>query len=259
MNFEKLKNLVLDLYDSNDSSLKEFPSFLEEIISLLNSGEIRVCEKENDWFINDWIKKAIVLYLKYKKSECFEGVYDKVPLKFKDWTEKDFEKAEIRVLPGTIVRTGAFLDKGVVLINCFVNIGARIGQKTMIDSFATVGSCAQIGAKCHISSGCVIGGVLEPINAMPVIIEDDCFIGANSVIAEGVIIRKGSTVAMGTRIGASTKIIERDSGKELKKEIPENALVVPGTYNTSNGLSISCAIIIGYKDTKLEINENLRR
>jgi 2,3,4,5-tetrahydropyridine-2,6-dicarboxylate N-succinyltransferase len=172
--------------------------------------------------------------------------YDKIPMKFASWHKKDFASAKIRVSHGAIVRYGAFLSENVVLMNCFVNIGAYIGRDTMVDSFATIGSCAQIGARCHIASGSVIGGVLEPINAVPVVIEDDCLIGANAAIVEGVVVRRGATIAMGTRIGASTKIIDRQTKCEFSGEIPEGAIVVPGAYE-SEGLSIYCAVIVGYR------------
>jgi 2,3,4,5-tetrahydropyridine-2,6-dicarboxylate N-succinyltransferase len=230
-------------------------------MELLNNGECRACEldhKTNIWQVNEWVKKAILLFFKYSDSTFYEkaNAYDKIKLKFEQWGARDFEAAKIRVVPGAVVRYGAFIGEGAVLMNCFVNIGAYVGEKSMVDSFATIGSCAQIGANCHIAAGSVIGGVLEPINAAPVVIEDNCLIGANAVVAEGVVVRNGATVAMGTRLGASTKIIDRATKEEFHKEIPANAVVVPGTYQ-SDGLSIACAVIVGYKDRDY-VNENLR-
>jgi 2,3,4,5-tetrahydropyridine-2-carboxylate N-succinyltransferase len=220
----------------------------------------RVCFcVDGEWILNESLKQSITEYISTTTSQLQHNAYDKIPLKFDGWDKAMFEKSAIRVVPGAIVRYGSFFENDVVLMNCFVNIGAYIGSTTMIDSFATIGSCAQIGKKCHISSNVVIGGVLEPVNALPVIIEDNCFIGANSSVVEGVLVRHGSTIAMGTHIGASTKIIDRETGQIFYKEIPCNAVVVPGTYQSNNGIAIHCAVIVRYGKTNTEINEKLRK
>lgn len=261
---EKYKSII-ESYDLKISPVPDSNSLYDAVINvidLLDNGIIRISEKtDNNWCVNEWIKKAILIYFKLARCTLIDGAFDKMPIKFNSWTENDFLEKEIRVVKGAITRKGVFLNKGVVLMNCLVNIGAYIDKNTMIDSFATVGSCAQIGKNCHISSGAVIGGVLEPISATPVIIEDDCFIGANASIVEGVIIRNGSKIAMGTRIGASTKIIYRETGEIITGVVPEKSIVVPGSYQSKNGLSISCAVILEKNDTNinLEINEILRQ
>ncbi|MDR0632820.1 MAG: 2,3,4,5-tetrahydropyridine-2,6-dicarboxylate N-succinyltransferase [Holosporales bacterium] len=257
----KLQREVMELFaeTGHPQTPITMPDCVLSTIRLLNHGECRVCEiddKANTWQVNEWLKKAILLFFKYSNCTLTPNAYDKIKLKFEQWEAADFETAKIRVVPGAIVRYGAFIGKEAVLMNCFVNIGAYVGQRTMVDSFATVGSCAQIGANCHLASGSVIGGVLEPVTAAPVVIEDNCLIGANAVVAEGVVVRNGATIAMGTRLGASTKIIDRETKAEFHKEVPEKAVVVPGAYQ-SNGLSIACAVIVGYKDRDY-INENLR-
>jgi 2,3,4,5-tetrahydropyridine-2,6-dicarboxylate N-succinyltransferase len=258
-------------------------------IRALDLGQKRVCTKIDDvWQVDEDLKRSICDYLSSAPSKCMHGAYDKVPLKFDTWTTAQFNEAKLRVVPGAVVRYGAYLAPDVVLMNCFVNIGAYIDSQTMVDSFTTVGSCAQIGAKCHISAGVVIGGVLEPVNARPVVIEDGCFIGAHASVVEGVLVRRGATLAMGVHIGASTKIIDRDSGEVFLGEVPENAVVVPGTYtyapndrerfpptnvcNSSNlgslgpstvrnnSVSIQCAVIVRYGGTtrNTKINMDLR-
>lgn len=237
------------------------PESLLHILQDLDSGKSRICKNiDGIWYVQEKFKQAISLYFSQSTCQFRQGIYDKIPLKFEKWTEEHFKIASIRVVPGALVRFGSFLAPHVVLMNCFVNTGVYIDSKTMVDSFATIGSCAQIGKNCHIASHVVIGGVLEPLNARPVIIEDNCFIGAHTSIVEGVLVRKGVTIGMGTHIGASTKIIERDTGKFFYKEIPENALVVPGSYTSQNGLSIQCAVILRYgKATQnTAINEDLR-
>ncbi|MDR1598111.1 MAG: 2,3,4,5-tetrahydropyridine-2,6-dicarboxylate N-succinyltransferase [Holosporales bacterium] len=202
-----------------------------DAISALNKGKRRICSKiQNTWQVDEELKGEVSKYLSELQGQCMHGAYDKVPLKFDNWNADDFQAAQLRVVPGAVVRYGAFMEPGVVLMNCFVNIGAYIGAQTMIDSFATVGSCAQIGQRCHISAGAVIGGVLEPVAARPVIIEDECFVGAGASIVEGVLVRRGAVIAMGTRVGASTRVIDRQTGEVFYGEIPEGAVVVPGTY-----------------------------
>lgn len=239
-------------------------SLINDVMHGLDSGNYRIADKIGDrWMINEYLKKAILLYFKYNKSRlmspCF---FDKVPLKMENWTEADFIKSGFRAVPGAIVRYSAYIAQSVVLMPCFVNVGAYIDENTMIDSHALVGSCAQIGKNCHISDGVTIGGVLEPIQANPVIVEDNCFIGAKCVVTEGVIIGEGSVIATGTLLSASTKIIDRESGEVSYGYIPPCSVIVSGTYQTKNNLGISCAIIVkkALQQTreKTAINELLR-
>jgi 2,3,4,5-tetrahydropyridine-2,6-dicarboxylate N-succinyltransferase len=259
-------------YASNTkASIRINEATIDELIRELDSGTRRVCHLvDGQWCVDEELKRSIVTYISNATCKGMHEVYDKVPLKFDGWQESDFHEANLRVVPGAIVRYGAYLAPNVVLMNCFVNIGAYVGERTMVDSFATIGSCAQVGANCHIAAGVVIGGVLEPITARPVIIEDNCFIGAHVSVVEGVIVRRGATVGMGAQIGASTKIIDRQTGKVFYGEIPEYAIVVPGTYRnddfTSNPQSeapdirVQCAVIVRYGETKqkTKINEALR-
>jgi 2,3,4,5-tetrahydropyridine-2-carboxylate N-succinyltransferase len=233
-----------------------------EIIEALDSGRMRVCNSvDGKWVVNERVKEAILSCFELAHNQKMGAAHDRIPLKFEGWEKSQFDERNIRVIPGCVVRKGAFIANDVVLMNCFVNVGTYIDEKTLIDSFVTVGACAQIGKSCHIAASVVIGGVLEPANASPVIIEDSCFIGANSSIVEGVIVRKGAVIAMNTHIGASTKIIDRETGKFFNKEIPESAVVVPGTYQSKNNLSINCAVIVRYgkAKTNVGINERLRR
>lgn len=237
---------------------------VSETMALLDSGKIRICEKNNEsWQVNQWIKKAILLSFRLNDNQITSsGCFDKVPLKFANWAEEDFRKAGFRALPGAVVRYSAFIEKNVVLMPSFVNLGAYVGEGTMVDTWATVGSCAQIGKNCHISGGTGIGGVLEPLQANPVIIEDDCFIGARSEIAEGVIVEKGAVISMRVFIGASTKIIDRESGEIFYGRVPAYSVVVPGSVQTKNNLSLYAAVIVKKVDektrSKTSINELLR-
>lgn len=241
---------------------------VEKILEKLDSGELRVAEKiNNEWVTHTWIKKAILLSFAIKDNFLmeFQGInaYDKIPLKFTDYKQLDFSNAGIRVVPGTIVRYSSFISKNVVLMPSFVNVGAFIGEGTLIDTWATVGSCAQIGANCHISGGVGIGGVLEPIQANPVIIEDNVFIGARSEIVEGVIVGQGSVISMGVFIGASTKIYDRETGQVMYGKVPPFSVVVPGTLPSSDGKTQTYAAIIVKKvdeqtRQKTKINELLR-
>lgn len=225
----------------------------EQIISLLDAGKIHAVsyrEKDDIWSVNIWIKEAILRYFKMKNSTLMKGEYwDKIPLKFEGWTPQQFQEAGIRVVPGAQVRYGAFIGEKSILMPSFVNIGAYVGQGTMVDTWATVGSCAYVGQRVHISGGAGIGGVLEPLQAMPVVVEDDCFIGARSEIAEGVRIGRGSVVAMGTFIGLSTKIVERETGSISYGYVPPFSVVVPGSIE-SKGVHLSCAIIVKKVDEK---------
>lgn len=239
-------------------------------LGLLDSGELRVAEKRNrEWVVNQWLKKAVLLSFRLSPMEAISGGpggahwWDKVPSKFAGWGDKEFEAAGFRAVPGAIVRHGAHIAPGAVLMPSFVNIGAYIGKGTMIDTWATVGSCAQIGSNVHISGGAGIGGVLEPLQAGPVIIEDDCFIGARSEVAEGVVVERGSVLSMGVFLGASTKIVERASGEVHYGRVPAYSVVVPGSLpGKDGGPALACAVIVKRVDertrSKTSINELLR-
>ncbi len=237
---------------------------VNDTMALLDAGKIRICENIGEsWQVNQWMKKAILLSFRLNDNSLVGGGYfDKVPLKFANWSEEDFRRAGFRALPGAVVRHSAFIEKNVVLMPSFVNLGAYVAEGTMVDTWATVGSCAQIGKNCHISGGAGIGGVLEPLQANPVIIEDNCFIGARSEIAEGVIVEKGAVISMGVYIGASTKIIDRESGEIFYGRVPAYSVVVPGNIQTKNNLSLYAAIIVKKVDektrSKTSINELLR-
>jgi 2,3,4,5-tetrahydropyridine-2-carboxylate N-succinyltransferase len=242
---------------------------VESALELLDSGAARVAEPGPDgWVVRQWLKQAVLLSFRLNANAPVAGVFDKVPLKFADWDEARFAAAGIRAVPGAVVRRSAFIAPGVVLMPCFVNVGARVGEGTMIDTWSTVGSCAQVGKNCHISGGVGLGGVLEPLQANPVVIEDDCFIGARSEVAEGVIVEQGAVLAMGVFLGASTKIIDRDSGEIFTGRVPAYSVVVPGALpgknlpNGAPGPSLACAVIVKRVDAqtraKTSINELLR-
>jgi 2,3,4,5-tetrahydropyridine-2-carboxylate N-succinyltransferase len=245
---------------------------VEEALDLLDRGEARVAEKQPDgaWRVNQWLKKAVLLSFRLNDMSVIPGGpgdanwWDKVASKFAGWEENRFRAGGFRAVPGCVVRRSAFIAPGVVLMPCFVNLGAYVDSGTMVDTWATVGSCAQIGKDCHISGGAGIGGVLEPLQAEPVIIEDNCFVGARSEVAEGVIVREGSVLSMGVYLGASTKIVDRDSGQVTQGEVPPYSVVVPGTLPSSrtNGPSLYCAVIVKRVDertrAKTSINDLLR-
>jgi 2,3,4,5-tetrahydropyridine-2-carboxylate N-succinyltransferase len=243
---------------------------VEAAIALLDSGRVRVAEKGAEgWTVNQWLKKAVLLSFRLNPMAPISGGpggamwWDKVPSKFLGWSDDAFGAAGFRAVPGAIVRRGAFVAKGAVLMPSFVNIGAYVGEGTMIDTWATVGSCAQIGANVHISGGTGIGGVLEPLQAGPVIVEDDCFIGARSEVAEGVVVEQGAVISMGVFIGASTKIVDRATGEVIYGRVPAYAVVVPGTLPAKDGgPSLACAVIVKRVDartrSKTGINELLR-
>ncbi|MFN3943364.1 MAG: 2,3,4,5-tetrahydropyridine-2,6-dicarboxylate N-succinyltransferase [Allosphingosinicella sp.] len=243
---------------------------VEEAIRLLDAGEARVAEPGADgWTVNQWLKKAVLLSFRLNPMTAIPGGpggaswWDKVPSKFEGWGDNRFAAAGFRAVPGAIVRRGAFVGKGAVLMPSFVNIGAYVDEGTMVDTWATVGSCAQIGRNVHISGGAGIGGVLEPLQAGPVVIEDDCFIGARSEVAEGVIVERGAVLSMGVFIGASTKIVDRASGEIFMGRVPSYAVVVPGTLPAKDGgPSLACAVIVKRVDertrAKTSINELLR-
>ena len=244
-------------------------------IELLDSGRARVAERRADgsWHVHQWLKKAVLLSFRLEDMRAIKGGpggaawWDKVPSKFAGWKAAQFKKAGFRAVPGAIVRRGAFIAPGVVLMPSFVNLGAYVGENTMVDTWAPIGSCAQIGRNVHISGGAGIGGVLEPVQAGPVVIEDDCFIGARSEVAEGVVVRKGSVLSMGVYIGTSTKIIDRASGQVFMGEVPPYSVVVPGALpgkpiGNEPGPSLYCAVIVKRVDektrAKTSINELLR-
>lgn len=242
----------------------------------LDDGSLRVAERGEDgnWTVNQWLKKAVLLSFRINDMEPMGGApngsswWDKVPTKFEGWSEEQFRNAGFRAVPGAVVRRGAHVAKGAVLMPSFLNIGAHVGEGTMVDTWATVGSCAQIGANVHISGGAGIGGVLEPLQAGPVIIEDGAFIGARSEVAEGVIVREGAVLSMGVFLGASTKIIDRNTGEIFIGEVPAYAVVVPGSLpgkplpDGTPGPSLYCAVIVKRVDartrSKTGINELLR-
>lgn len=216
-----------------DTCSSEIMTDIDTVLAKLDDGSVRVAEPNSDgeWQVNEWVQKGILLSLKLKTSHVQNNpiAFDKLDIKFKDYKEVDFQKTGVRVVPGAIIRQGCFLSPGVVAMPCFVNIGAHVGENTMIDTWATVGSGAQIGKNVHLSGGVGIGGVLEPLGASPVIIEDDCFIGARSEIVEGVTIGKGSVIAMGVFISKSSKIYDRTNSKFYSGHIPPGSVVVPGS------------------------------
>jgi 2,3,4,5-tetrahydropyridine-2,6-dicarboxylate N-succinyltransferase len=237
----------------------------------LDSGEARVAEPDGDggWTVNQWLKKAVLLSFRLNDNVLIDGgsagtpAFDKVPSKFADWDEAAFRAAGFRAVPGSIVRRGAFVGKGAVLMPSFVNIGAHVGEGTMVDTWATVGSCAQIGKNVHLSGGAGIGGVLEPLQADPVIIGDGAFIGARAEVAEGVRVGEGAVLSMGVYLGASTKIIDRATGEVFRGEVPPYAVVVPGSIGGGDGKpALYCAVIVKRVDeqtrSKTSINELLR-
>jgi 2,3,4,5-tetrahydropyridine-2-carboxylate N-succinyltransferase len=252
------------------STRGEVRQAVDAAVAALDSGEARIAEKQgSDWVVNQWLKKAVLLSFRLNPMEAIAGGpggahwWDKVPSKFAGWGERQFAAAGFRAVPGAIVRRGAFIAPGAVLMPSFVNIGARVGEGTMVDTWATVGSCAQIGSNVHISGGAGIGGVLEPLQAGPVIIEDDCFIGARSEVAEGVIVERGSVLSMGVFLGASTKIVDRASGEVRYGRVPEYSVVVPGSlHGKDGGPGLACAVIVKRVDertrSKTSINELLR-
>ncbi len=252
---------------------------VETAIDLLDSGRARVASRGADgvWTTHQWLKKAVLLSFRLNDNEIMRagdrgvsstapGVgpwYDKVPNKFGDWTASDFKAAGFRAVPGSIVRKGAFVDRNVILMPSFVNIGAYVGEGSMVDGWATVGSCAQIGKNVHLSGGVGIGGVLEPLQANPTIIEDGCFIGARAEVAEGVIVREGAVLAMGVYLSASTRIVDRATGEVFRGEVPAYSVVVPGALPDPNGgPSLYCCVIVKRVDAqtraKTGVNELLR-
>nr|WP_321445804.1 2,3,4,5-tetrahydropyridine-2,6-dicarboxylate N-succinyltransferase [uncultured Cohaesibacter sp.] len=275
-----LQTMIDDAFEKRDSITNttngDIRDAVEKALTLLDNGHARVAEKgaDGNWKVNQWLKKAVLLSFRLNPMEIIKGGpgdatwWDKVPSKFDGWSGLDFEKAGFRAVPNCIVRRSAHIGKGVVLMPSFVNLGAFVDEGTMVDTWATVGSCAQIGKNVHISGGAGIGGVLEPLQAGPVIIEDNCFIGARAEVAEGVIVREGSVLSMGVYIGASTKIIDRNTGEIFMGEVPPYSVVVSGTMpgkplpDGSAGPGLYCAVIVKRVDertrSKTSINDLLR-
>ena len=269
-----LQNVIEAAWEERDAigpeTKGEVRQAVDTAIAALDSGEARIAEHaDSGWRVNQWLKKAVLLSFRLNPMEAISGGpggahwWDKIPSKFAAWGEKEFANAGFRNVPGAIVRRGAYIAPGAVLMPCFVNIGARVGEGAMIDTWATVGSCAQIGRNVHISGGTGIGGVLEPLQAGPVIIEDDCFIGARSEVAEGVVVEQGAVLSMGVFVGASTKIVDRASGEVIYGRVPAYSVVVPGTLPAKDGgPSLACAVIVKRVDertrSKTSINELLR-
>ena len=283
INHELVKQLIEKYWEDKEQlNFSKHPDIKENVMNVLeelDNGTIRVCEKRDKWIVNQWIKKAILLSFRLNNNSIFtsgtsnsrKGEYtwfDKVDLKTSGWIEDDWTKRNFRSVPGSVVRYSSYIAPNVVIMPSFINLGAYVDSGTMIDTWATVGSCAQIGKNVHISGGAGIGGVLEPLQANPVIIEDDCFIGARSEIAEGILIEKGSVISMGVFIGASTKIIDRNTGEIFTGHVPPYSVVVPGSLpgkklpNGEMGPNLSCAVIVKRVDektrSKTSINELLR-
>jgi 2,3,4,5-tetrahydropyridine-2-carboxylate N-succinyltransferase len=280
MSLASLESTINGAFDARDTvnaaTKGEIRDAVDHALDLLDKGEARVAERGADgkWTVNQWLKKAVLLSFRLNDMAMIPGGpgkaswWDKVPSKFEGWGDDRFREAGFRAVPGAIVRRSAFIAKNVVLMPSFVNLGAYVDESTMVDTWSTVGSCAQIGKRVHISGGVGIGGVLEPLQAGPVIVEDDCFIGARSEVAEGVIVRKGAVLAMGVFLGASTKIVDRESGEVFVGEVPEYSVLVPGTLpgkplkNGQPGPATACAVIVKRVDertrSKTSINDLLR-
>lgn len=276
---EQLQPIIDDAFERRDEispkTKGEVREAVEEALDLLDAGAARVAEKTNgQWAVNQWLKKAVLLSFRLNDMDRIDGGpgggawWDKVPSKFDGWKAKDFRNAGFRAVPNCVVRRSAYVAPGVILMPSFVNLGAYVDQGTMIDTWATVGSCAQIGRNVHLSGGAGIGGVLEPLQAGPVIIEDNCFIGARSEVAEGVIVGEGAVLSMGVFIGQSTRIVDRETGEVHQGKVPPYSVVVPGSMpgrplaNGQPGPSLYCAVIVKTVDegtrSKTSINELLR-
>ena len=273
---EKAIDTAFDNRDAVNADTKgEVKEAVEEALSLLDSGQARVAELQGNhqWQVNQWLKKAVLLSFRLNDMVVMPGGavhpdagasvwWDKVAMKFSGWSDADFTKAGFRAVPGCIVRHSAFIAPSVVLMPSFVNLGAYVDTGTMVDTWATVGSCAQIGKNVHLSGGVGIGGVLEPMQAGPTIIEDNCFIGARSEVVEGCIVREGAVLGMGVFIGKSTKIVDRDTGEVMYGEVPPYSVVVAGTMPSKNNVNLYCAVIVKRVDaqtrSKTAINELLR-
>ena len=274
MSNAQLKHAIEAAWESRDeispNTTGEMREAIEDTLNALDSGALRVAEKQasGDWSVNQWAKKAVLLGFRIKDMEIQTGGpqgagwWDKVDSKFKGWGDNQWRDAGFRAVPSCIVRKSAYIAPGVVLMPSFVNLGAFVDEGTMVDTWATVGSCAQIGKNVHLSGGVGIGGVLEPMQAGPTIIEDNCFIGARSEVVEGCIVREGSVLGMGVYIGQSTKIVDRDTGEVMYGEVPPYSVVVSGSMPSKNGINLYCAVIVKRVDEKTRsktgINDLLR-
>ncbi|HKX78383.1 MAG TPA: 2,3,4,5-tetrahydropyridine-2,6-dicarboxylate N-succinyltransferase [Novosphingobium sp.] len=275
----ELETAIESAWDARDTvtpASGDVRKLVDEALALLDSGAARVAEPDGNgnWKVNQWLKKAVLLSFRLNDNVPMEHAsggapaFDKVPSKFAGWGENRFREAGFRVVPGAVARQGSYIARGVVLMPSFVNIGAHVGENSMVDTWATVGSCAQIGRNVHISGGAGIGGVLEPLQANPVVIEDNCFIGARSEVAEGVIVGEGAVLSMGVFLGASTKIVDRATGEVHIGKVPPFSVVVPGALpgkplpDGTPGPSLACAVIVKTVDaqtrSKTSINELLR-
>ena len=268
MSIEEIINKAWEIKDQiNKGSDKSIIDAINETIHLLNEGKITVAEPNgNDWKINDWIQKGILLSFRVNDRKIIGGPYNAwndfshLPGKTAGWTEKEFAKAGFRMVPNCVVRNGSFIGKGAVIMpNSFINVGGYCGENSMVDTGARIGSAARLGANCHLSAGCGLGGILEPIGSKPTIIEDNCFIGALSEIVEGVIVRKGSVVSMGCYIGRSTKIVSRKTGEIISGEVPAGSVVVPGSLPSKEpgGPNLYCVVIIKTVDEKTKSKTSL--
>ncbi|HJK87194.1 MAG TPA: 2,3,4,5-tetrahydropyridine-2,6-dicarboxylate N-succinyltransferase [Candidatus Megaira endosymbiont of Nemacystus decipiens] len=272
---EQYVTLIDKIWEQRSSLEKNSPEFMDakslttKIVELLDQGKIEVCSyNSRKWIVNEWVKKAILLHMKLSENKLYDGQhtkwYDKISPKFHSENQEQLINSGSRVVPGAYIRQGSYIGNNTVIMPSFINIGAYVDEGTLVDTWATVGSCARVGKNCHISGGAGIGGVLEPIQASPVIIEDNCFIGARSEIAEGVIVEKGAVIAMGVFLGASTKIVNRQSGEITYGKVPAYSVVVPGVLPSKNPdlPGLACAVIIKQVDektrSKTSINELLR-
>ena len=274
MENSELENIIKTSWDNrdeiNDKTVGITKEAVEQTLNLLGNGSLRVAEKtaSGEWVVNQWTKKAVLLSFRLREMELQRGGpqnstwWDKVDSKFKDWGENEWRQKNFRAVPNTVVRASAFIGENVVLMPSFVNLGAYVDAGTMVDTWATVGSCAQIGKNVHLSGGVGIGGVLEPMQASPTIIEDNCFIGARSEIVEGCIVREGAVIGMGVFIGKSTKIFNRETGETTYGEIPPYSVVVAGSIPSKGGVNLYCAVIVKQVDektrSKTSINDLLR-
>ena len=269
----ELARIIDTAWDARDglgpNTKGEARDAVETVLAGLDDGSLRVAEKNGgEWIVHQWLKKAVLLSFRLNDMKLISGApgeapwWDKVDSKFAGWDEARFRAAGFRAVPGSVVRRSAFIGKGVVLMPSFVNVGARVGDGTMIDTWATVGSCAQVGANCHISGGAGLGGVLEPLQAAPTIIEDNCFIGARAEVAEGVIVGEGCVLSMGVYLSGSTKIVDRATGQVHMGKVPPYSVVVSGSLPQEKGPSLYCAVIVKKVDAgtraKTSINELLR-
>lgn len=277
MEIEQLRTTIENAFENIEeitpATTGEIRKAVDEALNALDSGRLRIADKTNTpdnygWVVHQWLKKAVLISFRLNEMHVVSGGpqgggwWDKMPSKFTGWKASNFQTAGFRAVPDCVIRHSAYIAQGVVLMPCFVNLGAYVDEGTMVDTWATVGSCAQIGKRVHISGGAGIGGVLEPLQANPVIIEDDCFIGARSEVAEGVIIGEGAVLSMGVFLSASSTIIDRQSGATYRGYVPPYSVVVPGALPPKNGVSLACAVIVKTVDArtraKTSINELLR-